>query len=67
MFPVAFLMFTALGAVIYWEKLYSSDVGFISGVLLGALCYWTILEAMTVLRINRQLRAVPKANPEVTG
>lgn len=62
--PVAVVLFVALGCVTYFERLYQSEVGFIPGVLVGTLGYWVILEAMTVVRVNRLLR---RAAPDHHG
>lgn len=56
MFPIAAMLFIALGMIVYREGLHRTEFGFLSGVLLGILGYWAILEAMTVVRIGRLLR-----------
>lgn len=57
MLPVAATMFAALVAVVSFAGLYRSDSAFLVGVLVGSLGYWVILEALTIVRVGRLLRA----------
>jgi len=55
--PIAVVLSIAFGVVIYTEGLHRSENGFLFGVLFGALIYWAVLEAMTVVRVNRLFHA----------
>jgi hypothetical protein len=56
MLPIAVTLFGVLGGVIAIEGLHRSEFGFLAGLLIAATGYWAILEAITVIRVDRLLR-----------